>query len=82
MRQYWDLTLYLHVPESVTLARALRRDLDLFGSEEQVRTRYERRYLPGQVLYRAVAAPCDSADIVVDNSDPDAPHVLRWSGYR
>lgn len=44
----------------------------------EVRRRYERRYLPGQALYREAAAPLDAADIVVDNSDPDGVVVLRW----
>lgn len=78
LRQWWDLGVYLHVPESVTLARAVARDLDQFGSKSAVRRKYERRYLPGQALYRDAAAPLDAADVVVDNSDPERPVVLRW----
>ena len=44
----WDLSVYLHVPESVTLTRASVRDAEHLGGAEQVRRRYERRYLPGQ----------------------------------
>jgi uridine kinase len=79
LRACWDLAVYLHVPQSVTLTRAVQRDLHLFGSEEDVRQRYERRYLPGQALYRKVAAPLDHADIVMDNSHPAAPVVLKWA---
>ena len=78
LRGRWDLSVYLHVPESVTLARAVQRDLQLFGTEENVRRRYERRYLPGQDVYRKAAAPLDHADIVIDNSHPADPVVLRW----
>lgn len=78
LRGLWDLSIYLHVPESVTLARALQRDLTRFGGEENVRHRYERRYLPGQSLYREQAAPLTNADIVLDNSNPLAPVILRW----
>lgn len=78
LRSLWDLSVYLHVPESVTLARAVRRDASLFGSEAKVRHRYERRYLPGQLLYREQADPLTAADVVVDNSNPSDPVIVRW----
>lgn len=78
LRDRWDLALHLHVPEDVVLARALERDGDALGGPEQVRTRYERRYLPGQALYRAEADPLGRADVLLDNRDPAAPVVLRW----
>jgi len=78
----WDLSVYLHVPESVTLARAVQRDMQLLGTAEKVRRRYERRYLPGQALYRRAAAPLDHADIVLDNSHPADPVVIKWPHSR
>lgn len=78
LRGRWDLSVYLHVDEAVTLSRAVIRDLAQLGSGEAVRRRYERRYLPGQALYRELAAPLDAADVVVDNADPIQPRVLRW----
>lgn len=78
----WTLRVYLDVPEGVTLARAVVRDLDLFGHEDVVRHRYERRYLPAQALYRAAASPRDRADIVIDNSDWQDPVVVRWLDER
>jgi uridine kinase len=80
LRGRWDLTVYLHVPESVTLARAAQRDGDLFGDEKELLERYERRYLPAQRIYADDAAPMHNADIVVDNSDAYRPRVLRWLG--
>lgn len=74
----WDLRVYVHVPEEITLSRALVRDLDLFGSEAAVRHRYERRYLPGQAFYRDRASPREAADVVLDNSDWRDPLILRW----
>lgn len=79
---FWDLRIYVHVPESVTLTRALVRDLEQFGSEAEVRRRYGLRYLPGQALYREMSSPIDSADIVIDNSDPANPDVVRWFDAR
>ena len=78
LRGWWDLSVYLHVDEAVTLSRAVVRDLPLLGSEDEVRRRYSRRYLPGQAIYREVAAPLDVADVLVDNTDPAQPRVLRW----
>lgn len=79
---FWDLTVHVHVPESVTLTRAVARDHELFGGTDGVLLRYERRYLPAQALYRAAASPRDTADIVIDNSDPGEPVVVRWSSAR
>lgn len=76
LRDAWDVAVHLHVPPEVTLARAITRDLALFGDEATLRERYERRYLPGQELYRAEADPWAGADLVVDASDPEHPVVL------
>ncbi|MFG1951022.1 uridylate kinase [Micromonospora sp. NPDC048830] len=78
LREFWDVTLYLHVEPEVALRRALVRDLDLFGSAAVVEQRYRGRYLPGQALYRAEARPIDRADIVLDMGDPLVPAILRW----
>jgi uridine kinase len=77
LRDLWDIGIYLDVPETVTLARAVERDLSLFGSEAAVRQRYAARYLPGQALYRAEASPTEVADLLVDNSDPGRPVIVR-----
>jgi len=82
LRARWHLSVYLHVPESVTLARGVQRDIQLLGTDENVRRRYERRYLPGQAFYRRAAAPLDHADIVLDNSHPANPVVLKWPDRR
>jgi uridine kinase len=44
----------------------------------RVERRYAARYLPGQALYRAEARPLAVADVIVDNTDPAAPEVVRW----
>ncbi|MEV0643648.1 hypothetical protein AB0I28_00145 [Phytomonospora sp. NPDC050363] len=80
LRDHWDVSVYLHVDEDVTLARARVRDLGLFGSVEAVEERYRKRYLPGQRLYREEARPTEQADILVDMADPQAPVIMRWPG--
>lgn len=75
LRHRWHLSVHLHVLEDETLRRAAVRDRDLMGA--QVEQRYRSRHLPGQALYRREADPAGRADIVVDNTDPEAPVVLR-----
>ena len=77
LRAHWDVTVYLHVSEAVTIERALQRDVQLFGDEQTVLTRYRSKYLPGQALYRSIAGPLESADLVIDNTAPNAPVILR-----
>jgi uridine kinase len=75
---WWNLRIYLHVPEEVTLSRAVVRDIDQFGHALAVQRRYQRRYMPGQTLYRDTASPLQVADVVLDNSDWNDPVVVRW----
>ena len=79
LRHRWTFAVYLHVPEDVTLARALQRDTGSMGSPHAVAERYRTRYLPAQRLYRAEADPLAAAHVVIDNSDVDAPQVIRWT---
>jgi uridine kinase len=78
LRPLWTLTVWLDIPPAETLRRAVVRDLDRFGSAAEVERRYRARYLPAQDLYRAEAHPLESADVVLDMSDPQAPVVVRW----
>lgn len=74
LRDVWDLVIHLQVPEEEILRRAARRD----GADAPAL--YRARYLPAQRLYEAEARPAAQADVVLDNSDPAAPVVLRWPG--
>jgi uridine kinase len=67
LTESWDLTIYLDVPDDVAIARVLGRDGPL-----DVPT----RYVGAQQLYRRLCAPLDRADLVIDNTDPQAP-VIR-----
>jgi uridine kinase len=80
LRDHWDLSVFVDVSPAESLRRALTRDLELFGDEATVRERYEKRYFPGQRLYRAAASPETAADVVIDNDDPARPRVLKWPG--
>jgi len=68
--------IFVRVEPEESLRRAVVRDVELFGSPEEVERRYRRRYLPGQQLYHAEAHPLEAADFVVDNDDPSAPRLV------
>jgi uridine kinase len=78
LRYRWDLAVYLHVLPEETVRRARVRDAAEMGGTEEVERRYAARYLPGQALYRAEARPLAVADVIIDNTDPAAPQVVRW----
>ncbi|MBS3741896.1 MAG: hypothetical protein KGY75_00930 [Candidatus Cloacimonetes bacterium] len=67
--QFWDLSIFLKISFETMLDRALIRDLELFGSEEAVIKKYQRRYIPGEKIYLNNCQPERRADIVIDNND-------------
>jgi uridine kinase len=75
LRGAWELVVFVAVEPEETLRRALERDVELFGSREEVERRYLTRYLPGQQLYLREARPLDHADFVVANDDPTRPRL-------
>jgi uridine kinase len=77
LAQFWDFSIFLDIDFETAIARAERRDLDLFGSVANVRARYLQRYVPGQQLYFARCDPKRRATIVIDNTDPGRPAILR-----
>jgi uridine kinase len=79
LRELWTLSVYLRVSPEETLRRAHRRDLELFGSSEEIERRYLGRYLPGQALYRERADPEKLANILVDNERSISPRIERWN---
>lgn len=75
----WDFTVFVDAPFEITLARAQERDAAYLGSREEVRKRYEQRYIPGQKLYFDECRPRERAQVVIDNSDPSNPVIIRDS---
>ena len=73
---YWDFSILVQASFEVTLSRALTRDRELFGSDDAVRLRYERRYIPGQTLYLEECLPKEKASVVIDNNDPGNPSIM------
>lgn len=73
---FLDLTIYLDIPLSLSVARGTQRWSHL--APEDVERRFRQKYLPGHELYVARHDPRDKADIVIDNASPASPIVRRW----
>ena len=80
LREYWDFTIFVDAAFETTLARAEQRDTILFGTAEEVRNRYQQRYIPGQKLYFAESRPGVRAKVVIDNNDPLNPLISENRG--
>ena len=76
LSEHWDFTIFVEAAFETILVRAGKRDAVLFGGAEEVRKRYERRYIPGQMLYFDECRPTERANVVVDNNDPSNPLLL------
>lgn len=77
LREYWDYSIFVHAEFETTLERAVQRDASQFESEQAVRERYLKRYIPGQRLYLERCKPLRMADVVVDNNDLSRPFIIR-----
>jgi len=80
IEQYWDLKIFVDIDFKTSIKRALERDLYLFGSEEEILKRYQKRYIPGQKLYFELENPKDKADIIIDNNDFTEPIITTHDG--
>jgi uridine kinase len=76
LHEYFDFSIFLKVDFDITMARAERRDAALLGGVDEVRRRYQERYVPGQRLYLSSAEPERRASVVVDNNEPARPRIL------
>ena len=70
----WSWSLWLAVERATSLARCVARDGS--GSPDPGHEA-NRRYVEGQRLYVAEAAPHERATHVIDNNDVDSPVLLR-----
>jgi uridine kinase len=77
LRPHWEFAIFLDANPSEILQRALSRARGGSWSEEHLRERYDRRYLPAHELYEAEVHPRRVADVVIENSDTQRPLVTR-----
>ena len=75
----WDFAVFLDVDFDVAVERASQRDWALFGSVEEARDRYWKRYVSGQRLYLGACRPQEHADVVIDNNDWMNPRIINCS---
>lgn len=73
----WDLHVFLDVPFDATLRRMLVRDARPGVTDDEVRRRFDVRYRPGEERYLREMHPRERAAIVIDNSDPARPAIVR-----
>ena len=72
----WDFRIWIEVPAAVSRDRGVTRDTELEGQEE-ARRLHDTRYRIGEQLYIDEVQPRERADVVVDNTDFDAPRVRK-----
>ena len=74
---YWDFRIFIDADFSVSVLRAIQRDLinnpDI--SKADLLARYRNRYVPGQRLYFSDAIPEEHAHIIFGNNNYDAPNI-------
>ena len=74
---YWDLRIFLQIDFETSVERAAQRDQYLFGTENQTRERYLKRYVPGQRIYLESVRPAEKADILINHRDPQFPCLIH-----
>ena len=79
----WDLRIWVEAPFDVTVQRAISRDVATGAvNAAEIRAKYERRYVPGQLLYMNECHPREGAHVVVNNVDLQHPQLHYRSDYR
>jgi uridine kinase len=71
----WDIRVWVEAPFDITVARAVVRAAAAGDRAAEIRAAYERRYVPGQLIYMDRCRPRDAADIVIDNANLESPHL-------
>ena len=79
LRPHWEFTIFLDAHPEEIIRRAVARDTAFGHTEDEVRERYAKRYLPAQELYASEVDPRALADVVIENTDPGTPVVTRAS---
>jgi uridine kinase len=78
----WDVTVYLTVPEEVTVRRIVAVTSTRDEPDSEIEALYTERYLPAQRTYFETVDPMSRSDVVLEMSDPERPTVLRWGRPR
>ena len=76
LNRYWDLRIWVDIDVEMSRRRAIERDAPREGVQ-QAEALHRDRYGAAEATYCAEVGPVSLADVVVDNSDFDAPRLLR-----
>jgi uridine kinase len=71
------LSIYVDIDEEEARRRVMDRDLGKGRTAEEVGRRIDRRYFPAHHRYRQERSPRDRAAVLIDNTDPLRPKLLR-----
>jgi uridine kinase len=72
----WDFSIFIEVDFTVSVSRAVARNLFLHSGPVNVDAlmeRYQQRYIPGQQIYLRESKPKERANCVLDNNDLAKP---------
>ena len=72
LRDYWDVSVWLETPFSVSVPRMAERDDNLPDPDAPE----QQRYVEGQKLYLSESTPQRYATFVIDNRDLNAPFII------
>jgi uridine kinase len=75
LRDLWDASVWVEVPAAVSVPRGNARFPHKNDADPESES--NRRYVGGQRLYFAEAAPWDRATWILDNTDLDRPNLAQ-----
>lgn len=64
LKNCFDYTIYIDIPENVRLDRVLKRDLYI-GDKQQIINKYTNRYFPAEHNYILECSPCENSDYII-----------------
>lgn len=75
LEEFIDYKIFLDIGFDEMLRRAEARDVPRFGAE--ILAKYRQKYIPVQKKYLEMYKPREKSDLVIDNSDPLFPKVMK-----
>lgn len=79
LNDYWDLRIWLDIDADLSIARGVRRDAEMEGSQEAAEQLHRSRYQTSERIYIAECNPINRADVVIDNRVFENPWLIRAS---
>jgi uridine kinase len=77
LNDLWDFRIFVDVDADEALRRGIERDEGWMGSRAAAERRYRVRYVPGERMYFESVNPRQLADVIVQNTDPANPKLIR-----